>query len=125
VSGVDRTEFQDGKAHNFSFSLDYLVTDDTAHTFGLESWNLRWNPTQLRLTSGIVQGSDRRDVVPSAVRRRGRRAVAHHRVDASVAKQQCDRAAPDDRQLSAMGDAIAARLPELRRHLVAASRRRR
>ena len=60
VSGVDRTEFQDGKAHNFSFSLDYLVTDDTAHTFGLESWNLRWNPTQLRLTSGIVQGSDRR-----------------------------------------------------------------
>ncbi|HVE36109.1 MAG TPA: cell surface protein SprA [Gemmatimonadaceae bacterium] len=60
VSGVDRTEFQDGKAHNFSFSLDYLVTDDTAHTLGLESWKLRWNPTQFRLTSGIVQGSDRR-----------------------------------------------------------------
>ena len=60
VSGIDRTEFQDGKAHNFSASLDYLVTDDTAHTFGLESWKLRWNPTQLRLTSGIVQGSDRR-----------------------------------------------------------------
>ena len=83
VTGIDRTEFQDGKARNFSFSLDYLITDDTAHTFGLPSWMdgllgalpaaaqagpvgalrssaFRWNPTQFRLTSGIVQGSDRR-----------------------------------------------------------------
>ncbi len=60
TSGIDRTEFQDGKAHNFAFSLDYLLTNDTAHTLGLDAWKLRWNPTQFRVTSGIVQGNDRR-----------------------------------------------------------------
>lgn len=83
VTGVDRTEFQDGNAHNFTFALDYLVTPDTARTAGLPGWidgslgllpsilqagplgalrstAFRWNPTQLRITSGIVRGNDRR-----------------------------------------------------------------
>jgi hypothetical protein len=83
VTGVDRTEFQDGNAHNFTFGLDYLVTDDTARTARLPGWvdgslgvlpavlqagpigalratAFRWNPTQFRITSGIVRGNDRR-----------------------------------------------------------------
>ena len=83
VTGVDRTEFQDGNARNFPFAIDYLVTDDTARTARLPGWidgslgllpailqagpvgalrgtAFRWNPTQLRLTSGIVRGNDRR-----------------------------------------------------------------
>ena len=102
--------------------IDYLVTDDTAHTFGLPSLvngllgslpaaaqagpvgalrssAFRWNPTQFRLTSGIVQGSDRRAsfIQPSGCRRR--RAVAHNRLDAPLAKWRRLRAAPDERQL--------------------------
>ncbi|HTI63654.1 MAG TPA: cell surface protein SprA [Gemmatimonadaceae bacterium] len=83
VTGIDRTEFQNGNAHNFTFALDYLVTDDTARTARLPGWidgslgvlpaivragpidalrasTFRWNPTQLRITSGIVRGDDRR-----------------------------------------------------------------
>ncbi|MGE5730399.1 MAG: hypothetical protein ACM37U_00565, partial [Gemmatimonas sp.] len=83
VTGVDRTEFQDGNSHNFSFAIDYLVTDDSARTLHLPSWidgalgalpsalkagpisalrgsAFRWNPTQLRITSGIVRATDRR-----------------------------------------------------------------
>ena len=83
VTGVDRTEFQDGNAHNLTFGIDYLVTDDTARTARLPGWvdgslgllpailqagpigalrstAFRWNPTQLRFTSGIVRGDDRR-----------------------------------------------------------------
>jgi cell surface protein SprA len=83
VSGVDRTEYQDGNAHNFTVALDYLVTDDSARTLHLPTWfdgvlgalpsvlqagpvgtlrgsAFRWNPTQLRVTSDVVRGSDRR-----------------------------------------------------------------
>jgi hypothetical protein len=83
VSGVDRTEYQDGKARNFSVSLDYLVTDDSARTLRLPGWAdatlgalptvlqagpvgalragvFRWNPTQFRVTSGLLRGNDRR-----------------------------------------------------------------
>ena len=83
VTGVDRTEFQDGNAHNFTVAIDYLVSDDTARTVRLPGWidgslgllpailqagpigalrstSFRWNPTQLRFTTGIVRGSDRR-----------------------------------------------------------------
>ena len=83
VTGVDRTEFQDGNSHNFTFAVDYLVTDDSARTVHLPSWvdgtlgalpavmqagpiaalrttAFRWNPTQLRITSGIVHATDRR-----------------------------------------------------------------
>ncbi len=83
VSGVDRTEYQDGNAHNFTANVDYLLTSDTARTLHLPVWlngvlgslpsvlqagpvgalrasAFRWNPTQLRFTSGIVRASDRR-----------------------------------------------------------------
>lgn len=65
VTGVDRTEFQDGNAHNLGVSLDYLVTPDSGHTLqipliGLGATPLRWNPTQFRVTSGIVRGDDKR-----------------------------------------------------------------
>ena len=83
VTGIDRTEFQDGNAHSFTVGIDYLVTDDTARTARLPGWidgslgllpailqagpigalrstAFRWNPTQLRFTSGIVRGDDRR-----------------------------------------------------------------
>jgi hypothetical protein len=83
VTGVDRTEFQDGNANNFSASLDYLAISDSARTARVPSWidgalgllpqmiqsgpisalrstSLRWNPTQFRITSGLVRGDDRR-----------------------------------------------------------------
>jgi len=83
VTGVDRTEFQDGNSHNFTVAVDYLVTDDSARILRLPSWvdgtlgalpavlqagpigalrssAFRWNPTQFRITSGIVRASDRR-----------------------------------------------------------------
>ena len=83
VSGVDRTEFQDGNARNFTMALDYLVTPESAQTARIPSWvddalgslpqilragpieslraaDFRWNPTQFRLTSGVVRGDDRR-----------------------------------------------------------------
>jgi hypothetical protein len=83
VSGVDRTEYQDGHARNFSVGLDYLVTNDTARTLHVPTWldgtlaslpsvlqagpvsalrtsAFRWNPTQLRFTTGIVRADDRR-----------------------------------------------------------------
>jgi hypothetical protein len=83
VTGVDRTEFQDGHANNLSASLDYLITPDSARTARLPAWidgalgalpqvlqagpvgalraaTFRWNPTQFRVTSGIVRGDDRR-----------------------------------------------------------------
>jgi hypothetical protein len=83
VTGVDRTEYQDGNANNFTVAADYLVTNDSARSLHLPSWfdgvlgslpsvlqagpistlrgtAFRWNPTQLRFTSGVVRGSDRR-----------------------------------------------------------------
>jgi len=83
LTGVDRTEFQNGSSHNFSVALDYLVTADSARTADLPEWmtgalgalpqalqagpistlrgtHFRWNPTQLRFTSSLVRGDDRR-----------------------------------------------------------------
>jgi hypothetical protein len=83
VTGIDRTEYQDGNANHLTVGLDYLVTEDSARSLRLPSWldgalgvlpgvfqdgpvstlrgtTFRWNPTQLRFTSGIVRGSDRR-----------------------------------------------------------------
>ena len=83
VSGVDRTEYQDGRAHNFNVTVDYLVTDDSARTIHLPGWfggvlgalpsvlqagpidalkssAFRWNPTQLRFTTGMLDGTDHR-----------------------------------------------------------------
>jgi hypothetical protein len=83
VTGVDRTEYQDGKAHNLSVSLDFLVANDSARTVGLPSLldraftalpsllqagpvsalrgsSFRWNPTQLSLNSGFIRATDRR-----------------------------------------------------------------
>ena len=68
VTGIDRTEYQDGNARNFSFALDYLVADDSSRAFVLPGWSngamggnlFRWNPTQFRVTSGLVRASDRR-----------------------------------------------------------------
>ncbi|MEP6491471.1 MAG: cell surface protein SprA [bacterium] len=82
-TGIDRTEYQNGDANNFTFGLDYLVTDDSARALHVPSWldglmgalpsvlqagpvsafrqsAFRWNPTQLRFTSGIARGTDRR-----------------------------------------------------------------
>jgi hypothetical protein len=83
VSGVDRTEYQDGRARNFSFGIDYLLTSDSARTVHVPGWldgtlgalpgamqagpigalrgsAFRWNPTQVRFTTGIVNADDRR-----------------------------------------------------------------
>jgi cell surface protein SprA len=83
TTGVDRTEYQDGASHNFTADLDYLIIGDSARTLRLPSWinallgglpgalqagplstlngtAFRWNPTQIRLTTGVVQGNDRR-----------------------------------------------------------------
>lgn len=83
VSGVDRTEFQDDNSHNFTLSLDYLISPDSAHTAQIPTWvddalgslpqvlragpisalrsaAFRWNPTQFRLTSGLVRGDEKR-----------------------------------------------------------------
>lgn len=59
TTGVDRTEYQDGRAHQFNVGVDYLVADDTARTLG--GGRFRWNPTQLRVTSGFLNGADRRE----------------------------------------------------------------
>jgi hypothetical protein len=70
VSGVDRTEFQDGNAKNLSVSLDYLITADSARIIQVpfRSSSFRWNPTQFRVTSGLVKGDDKRVsfVLPSS-----------------------------------------------------------
>jgi hypothetical protein len=83
VSGVDRTEYQDGRARNFAFGIDYLLTSDSARTVHVPGWlngtlgvlpdamqagpistlrgsAFRWNPTQIRFTTGIVSADDRR-----------------------------------------------------------------
>ncbi len=60
MTGVDRTEYQDGQAHNFSVGLEYVVAADSARTLDVRGNALRWNPTQLRLTSGVVNATDRR-----------------------------------------------------------------
>jgi hypothetical protein len=83
VSGIDRTEYQDGNAHSLSVTVDYLVTPDSSRTVGLPGWfdgllgslpnvmqagpistmrgsSFRWNPTQLRFTTGFVRGTDNR-----------------------------------------------------------------
>ncbi|HEY4129598.1 MAG TPA: cell surface protein SprA, partial [Gemmatimonadaceae bacterium] len=83
VTGIDRTEFQDGSSRNLTVAVDYTVTDDSARTTHVPSWidgalgvlpqvlqagpigalraaNFRWNPTQFRITSGLVRGDDRR-----------------------------------------------------------------
>ncbi|HEY9227037.1 MAG TPA: cell surface protein SprA, partial [Gemmatimonadaceae bacterium] len=64
VSGIDRTEYQDGKSRNLNLSLDYVVTQDSARVValpGLTAAALRWNPTQFRVTTGIERASDRRE----------------------------------------------------------------
>jgi hypothetical protein len=83
VTGVDRTEYQDGNARNFTATVDYLVVSDSARAVGLPPWidrllgglpgvlqagpvtvlratPFRWNPSQLRLTTGFVNANDRR-----------------------------------------------------------------
>lgn len=82
-TGVDRTEFQDGNASTLTVGADYLVSGDTARLIGLPGWAngalgglpdflqagpisalrasaFRWNPTEFRITTGLVRGSDRR-----------------------------------------------------------------
>jgi len=63
VSGVDRTEYQDGRARNFNFGIDYFVIGDSARMTSFPGWPggaFRWNPTQIRFTSGIANADDRR-----------------------------------------------------------------
>ena len=82
VDGGSRTEYQTGSTRNFSTSLDYLVADSARsarlpglldRVFGslpgflqagpvgaLRNSVFRWNPSQLRFTSGLVRGTDRR-----------------------------------------------------------------
>ena len=105
MTGVDRTEYQDGNARNFSFALDYLVADDSARAFVLPGWSngaiggnlFRWNPTQLRVTSGFVHASDRRlsFIKPADARRRS--AVGEQCAQPAVAERQRVRAPPDRR----------------------------
>ncbi|MDB4907397.1 MAG: hypothetical protein JWO05_2181 [Gemmatimonadetes bacterium] len=84
VAGDDRSEYRTGRQHNFSVAMDYLVADE-AKTVGLPNWMniaarllpgtaqgiagdtlrergtvLRWNPSQFRVTSGVVRGTERR-----------------------------------------------------------------
>ena len=82
ATNTDRTDYQDGGSHTFTAGLDYLVTGDSARTLHLPSWlsgtlgalpdmlqagplgtlrssAFRWNPTQIRFTTGIVRGDDR------------------------------------------------------------------
>ena len=35
VTGVDRTEYQDGRANNFSVGIDYVVAGDSPRTLEL------------------------------------------------------------------------------------------
>jgi hypothetical protein len=83
VSGVHQNEYQSAKATNFTAGLDYVITDDSARTARLPGWAdrvlgavpevlqhgpiqtargsvFRWNPTQFRLSTGLVRGNDRR-----------------------------------------------------------------
>jgi hypothetical protein len=65
TTGVDRTEYQDGKARTFNVSVDYLVAGDEARVVRapwLDEWlgALRWNPTHFRVSSGLVRSTDRR-----------------------------------------------------------------
>ncbi|MEO6527657.1 MAG: cell surface protein SprA [Gemmatimonadaceae bacterium] len=84
TTGDSRNEYQQGKSDNFSVNVDYNVTAEprTARLpgrFGLPFALLpralrsarrdtlmgagtvfRWNPTVLRITSGVVRGTDRR-----------------------------------------------------------------
>ncbi len=39
VTGVDRTEYQDGDANHFAVGVDYLVTEDSARSLRLPSWH--------------------------------------------------------------------------------------
>lgn len=83
TTGVSRTEFQDGSASTLSVGADYLIAGDSARIVGLPGWAsgalgalpdflqagpisalrtsaFRWNPTEFRITTGFVRGSDRR-----------------------------------------------------------------
>jgi Motility related/secretion protein len=83
TTGVDRTEFQDENANTLTVGLDYLVAGSAPHTTSLPSWaesalgalpdflqggpvaalratSFRWNPTEFRISTGFVRGSDRR-----------------------------------------------------------------
>ncbi|HJQ19132.1 MAG TPA: hypothetical protein VJ867_02215, partial [Gemmatimonadaceae bacterium] len=82
VDGGNRSEYQTANRHNFNFTVDYLVADSArsarlpgflddvlgllpgfmqAGPIGaLRNSVFRWNPTQLRVTSGLVRSTDRR-----------------------------------------------------------------
>ena len=82
TDGGNRNEYQTGSTRNFNLSVDYLVADSArsarlpgyidrvlgilpgfmqAGPIGaLRNSVFRWNPSQLRFTSGLVRGTDRR-----------------------------------------------------------------
>jgi len=83
LTGIDRTEYQDGNSHTLNVSLDYAVTSDSARTVGLpspfdnmlgalpralqagpinalRSTAFRWNPTLFTINSGFLRATDRR-----------------------------------------------------------------
>ena len=83
TTGVDRTEFQDGNTNSLTAGLDYLVAGSAPLTTALPGWAdgalgalpdflqagpigalrasaFRWNPTEFRVSTGIVRGTDRR-----------------------------------------------------------------
>ncbi len=83
TTGTDRTEFQDGNTNSLTVGADYLVAGSTPQTTGLPTWiqgalgslpdflqqgpigalratAFRWNPTEFRLSTGFVRGTDRR-----------------------------------------------------------------
>lgn len=80
TSGDSRSEYQSGSSRNLALSLDYSVSaeprttrlpDILAHPLGVSGTRqgadtsttpvlFRWNPTVLRVSSGLVRGADRR-----------------------------------------------------------------
>ena len=125
VSGVDRTEYQDGNARNFSFALDYLVADDSASIAScasrLEQRRARRQSVPLESDAAPRDqrsrariGSSR--VVHQARGRRRRSAVGEQRAQPAVAKWQRVGVPSDGRPDRALGGAVGARPSRLRRH---------
>src|SRR6185437_166404 len=74
VTGVDRKEFQDGNARTLTLPnwLDGALGSlpgvlQAGPVNALRAGSFRWNPSQLRFTSGVVRASDRRQsfITPS------------------------------------------------------------